>query len=69
MNSIEPVLVFFNPFEHTTKVFDLALEGGFTFERWNLLAKTEWLKDDIEIHFTYFWQLRFKKLFEDLSNY
>jgi len=38
----------FNPFEHTTKVFDLALEGGFTFEKWNLLAKTEWLKDDIE---------------------
>jgi vitamin B12 transporter len=38
----------FNPFEHTTKVFDLALEGGWFFESWSLLAKAEWLKDDIE---------------------
>ncbi len=38
----------FNPFEHTTKVFDLAVEGGWTFESWSILAKTEWLDDNIE---------------------
>lgn len=38
----------FNPYEHTTKVVDLAVEGGWTFESWSVLAKTEWLEDAIE---------------------
>jgi len=38
----------FNPFEHTTKVFDVAVEGGWAFETWNVSAKAEWLEDDIE---------------------
>jgi vitamin B12 transporter len=38
----------FNPFEHTTKVYDVAMEGGWTADKWNLLAKFEWLEDDIE---------------------
>ncbi|QXD24707.1 TonB-dependent receptor [Opitutia bacterium ISCC 51] len=38
----------FNPFEHTTEVYDIAFEGGWTWEQWNLLTKVEWLQDEIE---------------------
>ena len=38
----------FNPFEHTTEVFDIALEGGWTMEQWNLVSRIEWLQDNIE---------------------
>ena len=38
----------FNPFEHTTEVYDIAVEGGWTSDQWNLLTKVEWLQDDIK---------------------
>ena len=38
----------FNPFEHTTEVFDVAFEGGWMSESWNLLTKVEWLQDEID---------------------
>ena len=38
----------FNPFEHTTKVYDVALEAGWTSEKWNVLTKLEWLQDEID---------------------
>ena len=38
----------FNPFEHTTEVYDVAFEGGWTGDQYNLLAKVEWLQDEID---------------------
>jgi vitamin B12 transporter len=38
----------YNPYEHTTNVYDVALEAGWEADRWDLLAKLEWLQDDIE---------------------
>ena len=38
----------FNPFEHTTEVFDIALEGGLSLDQWSVVSRLEWLQDDIE---------------------
>lgn len=38
----------FNPFEHTTEVFDFTLEGGWVLDDWNIVSRIEWLQDDIE---------------------
>ena len=38
----------FNPFEHTTEVWNTAMEAGWSANDWSWMARMEWLQDDLE---------------------